>query len=91
MTGCARESREHSQDVPPPNHPAHLQQVAAIGATSCCSAHNAHDRALCSGLWAAHLCFSAPITPLLCKQPGTEQSELLLCIKARDISLYKNE
>lgn len=50
MTGCARESREHSQDVPPPNHPAHLQQVAVIGATSCCSAHNAHDRALCSGL-----------------------------------------
>lgn len=29
---CARESREHSQDVPSPSHPAHLQQAGMTGA-----------------------------------------------------------
>lgn len=31
------------------------------------------------------------IAPMLCKQPSSEQSKLLLCIKAREISLHKNE
>lgn len=31
------------------------------------------------------------ITRMVCKQTSSEQSKLLLCIKARETSLYKNK